>query len=214
LVQPRDCSVARTLEIVGGRFALLALREVMLGDRRFDEMVRRTGASRDTLATRLRTLVRAGILERRRYCDHPARYEYHLTDAGRDLYPVIVALMRWGDRYLAGDDGPPMALVHCCGHRLGAKLVCEDCGGAVEVDTSHPVRLETPYPIEACAGLLLTRPCPVTGPCPAGGRGRANLGSPGRCSASDRPRPRWRRGRRHPGAVAWWPAGRSQSRVR
>ena len=157
MMQPRDCSVARTLEIVGGRFALLALREVMLGDRRFDEMIRRTGASRDTLATRLRTLVGAGILERRRYCDHPARYEYHLTDAGRDLYPVIVALMRWGDRYLAGDDGPPMALMHCCGHRLGAQLVCEGCGGAVEVDTSHPVKLESPHlesahPLQACAG--------------------------------------------------------------
>src|SRR6266516_4219557 len=101
--QPRQCSVARTLEIVGEKWALLAVREVFLGNRRFDEMVRRTGAPRDTLAARLRSLAGAGILERRQYCEHPARYEYLLTDAGRDLYPVITTLMHWGDKYLAGD---------------------------------------------------------------------------------------------------------------
>ena len=85
--EPRICSIARTLDIVGEKWALLAIREVFLGDRRFDEMVRRTGAPRDTLAARLRTLVAAGILERRRYSEHPARFEYHLTEAGRDLYP-------------------------------------------------------------------------------------------------------------------------------
>jgi DNA-binding HxlR family transcriptional regulator len=99
--EPRVCSIARTLDIVGEKWALLAVREVFLANRRFDEMVRRTGAPRDTLAARLRTLVGAGILERRQYSDHPARFEYHLTDAGRDLYPVIVTLMRWGDQYLA-----------------------------------------------------------------------------------------------------------------
>src|ERR1022692_3454864 len=122
--QPRECSVARTLDIVGEKWALLAVREVFLGNRqkwallavrevflgnrRFDEMVRRTGAPRDTLAARLRTLVGAGILERRQYCEHPARFEYRLTEAGRELYPVILTLMRWGDRHLAGDEGPPM----------------------------------------------------------------------------------------------------------
>ena len=126
--EPRTCSIARTLDIVGEKWALLAVREVFLGDRRFDEMVRRTGAPRDTLATRLRTLVSAGILERRQYCEHPARFEYHLTDAGRDLYPVIVTLMRWGDQYLAGQDGPPLVLQHRCGHRMTAQVVCEACG--------------------------------------------------------------------------------------
>src|SRR4249920_2193809 len=97
--QPRECSIARTLEIVGEKWALLAVREVFLGNRRFDEMVRRIGAPRDTLAARLRSLVGAGTLERRQYSEHPARFEYHLTSAGRDLYPVIVTLMRWGDKY-------------------------------------------------------------------------------------------------------------------
>src|SRR6516162_8712676 len=116
--QPRVCSVARTLEIVGEKWALLAVREVFLGNRRFDEMVRRIGAPRDTLVSRLRALTGAGILERRQYSEHPARFEYFLTDAGRDLYPVILTLMRWGDTYLAGADGPPLVLKHDCGHEL------------------------------------------------------------------------------------------------
>jgi DNA-binding HxlR family transcriptional regulator len=96
---------ARTLEVVGEKWALLAVREVFLGNGRFDQMVRRTGAPRDTMAARLRALVGSGIFERRQYSEHPARFEYHLTDAGRDLYPVIHTLMRWGDRYLAGEKG-------------------------------------------------------------------------------------------------------------
>ena len=115
--------MARTLEIVGEKWALLAIREVFLGNRRFDEMVRRTGAPRDTLAARLRSLVAAGILERREYSARPSRYEYRLTKAGRKLYPVILTLMRWGDKHLAGDDGPPMVLEHACGHRLVATVV-------------------------------------------------------------------------------------------
>jgi DNA-binding HxlR family transcriptional regulator len=137
--EPRPCSIARTLDLVGEKWALLAVREVFLGNRRFDEMIKRTGAPRDTLAARLRTLIGAGILERRRYSDHPRRYEYHLTEAGRDLYPVIMTLMRWGDRYLAGDGGPPMVLEHHCGHRLVAQLVCEACGEPLHARDATPV---------------------------------------------------------------------------
>jgi DNA-binding HxlR family transcriptional regulator len=136
--QPRDCSVARTLDIVGEKWALLAVREVFLGNRTFDEMVRRTGAPRDTLAARLRTLTAAGILERRQYYAHPARFEYHLTAAGRDLYPVITTLMRWGDTYLAGDDGPPLVLEHHCGHRLVAQVICEACGEPLRARDTTP----------------------------------------------------------------------------
>ncbi len=138
--QPRECSIARTLEVVGEKWALLAVREVFLGNRRFDEMVRRTGAPRDTLATRLRTLVNSGVLERRQYSEHPARFEYYLTDAGRDLYPVVVTLMSWGDRYLAGAEGPPLRLEHQCGHQLGAQLVCEACGEPVQPGQTKPLR--------------------------------------------------------------------------
>jgi len=137
--QPRACSIARTLDIVGEKWALLAVREVFLGDRRFDEMVRRTGAPRDTLAARLRTLVGAGVLERRPYSEHPARFEYHLTEAGRDLYPVIVTLMRWGDQYLAGDDGPPLVLRHHCGHQLEPQVICQACGEPLQARDTKPV---------------------------------------------------------------------------
>jgi DNA-binding HxlR family transcriptional regulator len=135
--QPRACSVARTLDIVGEKWALLAVREVFLGNRRFDEMIRQTGAPRDTLAARLRTLVGAGILERRQYSDHPARCEYYLTDVGRDLYPVILTLRQWGDRHLAGADGPPAVFTHRCGHVLSARLVCESCGEPVVPGSSR-----------------------------------------------------------------------------
>ena len=138
--EPRVCSIARTLDVVGEKWALLAIREVFLGDRRFDEMVRRTGAPRDTLAARLRTLVAAGILTKRQYSEHPARFEYHLTEAGRDLYPVIATLMRWGDTYLAGDDGPPLVLEHTCGHRLVAQLTCRACGEPLESGQARIVR--------------------------------------------------------------------------
>jgi DNA-binding HxlR family transcriptional regulator len=136
--QPRVCSVARSLDIVGEKWALLAVREVFLGNRRFDEMIRQTGAPRDTLAARLRTLVVAGILERRPYSDHPARFEYYLTDVGRDLYPVILTLRQWGDRHLAGADGPPTIFTHRCGHPLRARLVCESCGEPVAAGHSRP----------------------------------------------------------------------------
>jgi DNA-binding HxlR family transcriptional regulator len=141
--QPRECSVARTLEIVGEKWALLAVREVFLGNRRFDEMVRRTGAPRDTMSARLRSLVGAGILERRRYSEHPVRYEYRLTAAGRELYPVILTLMRWGDDHLAGEDGPPLVLEHG-GHRFAAKVLCEVCGEPVDARTARAAAMTAP----------------------------------------------------------------------
>ena len=124
---PRTCSIARTLEVVGEKWALLAVREVFLGVRRFDEMVARTGAPRDTLANRLRTLVAQGVLERRRYSDRPPRDEYVLTEQGRDLYPVILTLKQWGDAHRAGEGGPPLVLQHSCGAVLEPVLVCREC---------------------------------------------------------------------------------------
>ncbi len=142
--QPRVCSIARTLEIVGEKWALLAVREVFLGNRRFDEMVRRIGAPRDTLAARLRVLTGAGILERRQYSEHPARFEYFLTEAGKDLYPVILTLMRWGDTYLAQGDEPPLVLEHECGEHLLAQVVCEACGKPAAIGTARPRHRKSP----------------------------------------------------------------------
>jgi len=136
---PRTCSVARTLEIVGEKWALLAVREVFLGNRRFDEMIRRTGAPRDTMTARLKTLVAAGVLERRPVSEHPPRFEYRLTQAGLDLYPVIVSLMQWGDRYLLNGEAPPMVLTHHCGHELGAVTSCSSCGEVVVASDVRPL---------------------------------------------------------------------------
>jgi DNA-binding HxlR family transcriptional regulator len=137
-IAPRTCSVARTLEIVGEKWALLAVREVFLGNRRFDEMVRRTGAPRDTMTARLKTLVAAGVLERRPVSEHPPRFEYRLTQGGLDLYPVILSLMQWGDRYLTNGEAPPMVLAHHCGHPLGAVTICSSCGEAVIASDVRP----------------------------------------------------------------------------
>lgn len=131
-VAVRACSIARTLEMVGEKWALLAVREVFLGVRRFDEIVARTGAPRDTLTARLRTLVAHDILARRLYCERPPRYEYVLTETGRDLYPVILTLMQWGDRHQARDGAPPLLLEHACGVRLDPVLVCRSCSAEVD----------------------------------------------------------------------------------
>jgi DNA-binding HxlR family transcriptional regulator len=126
------CSVARALAVVGDRWTLLVLRDAFLGVRRFDQFQRDLGTTRHRLADRLRKLVEHGILERVRYQERPARFEYRLTEKGRDLYPVVVSLTRWGDRWMAGEDGPPLELVHRnCGRRTMPALACPECGEPV-----------------------------------------------------------------------------------
>ncbi|WP_067574527.1 winged helix-turn-helix transcriptional regulator [Nocardia acidivorans] len=125
----RNCSVAAALGIVGEQWALLALREVFLGVRRFDAIQEATGAPRAVLIRRLRTLVDAGVLEPRDYREPGARtrQEYHLTTAGRELQPVLTALMQWGDKHLAGPAGPPLAVSHAdCGAPVRAVLCCTE----------------------------------------------------------------------------------------
>ena len=127
------CSVARALSVIGERWTLLVLREAFLRTRRFDDFQRLTGAPRPILADRLRTLVDRGILERRPYGTHPDRHEYRLTEKGLDLYPVIVSLMEWGDRWMADELGPPVTLEHRgCGHEVTPVLACPDCGDRVQ----------------------------------------------------------------------------------
>jgi DNA-binding HxlR family transcriptional regulator len=96
---PRPCSIADALELIGERYSLLVLREVTLGVRRFSEIRRNTGAPRETLSARLRKLEDAGVIERRRYSEHPPRDEYLLTTAGRALRPVLGSLKAWGATY-------------------------------------------------------------------------------------------------------------------
>src|SRR3712207_8670659 len=99
----QQCSVARALEIIGERWTILIVRDAFMGVRRFDDFQRSLGVARNVLNARLHRLVEAGVLERRRYQERPPRYEYRLTEMGRDLWPAVVALMQWGDRHLAGD---------------------------------------------------------------------------------------------------------------
>ena len=136
--QGRDCSIANALAVVGERWSLLALREVMFGVHRFDQIARNTGASRDILTTRLRTLVAEGVLERRQYETRPPRYEYVLTESGRALHTVLLALMEWGDKYVTQGE-PPTVWRHECGAELHSKTVCSACGEEVHAVT--PIRL-------------------------------------------------------------------------
>lgn len=123
-----SCSIARTLEIIGDRWTLLILRDAFRGIRRFDDFRRDLGIAKPVLADRLRRLVEAGIMERQLYSEHPPRHEYRLTRMGVDLSPALVALMRWGDTWLAGAEGPPTVLVHePCGHPLDLSFICWAC---------------------------------------------------------------------------------------
>lgn len=121
------CSIQRALGIVGDTWTILILRDAFRGVRRFEDFRRDLGIAKPVLANRLKKLVDAGVMVRRRYCEHPPRDEYRLTRKGMDLSPALVALMRWGDHYLA-DDKPPVVLVHeACGKELDLTYVCWDC---------------------------------------------------------------------------------------
>ena len=121
------CSLARSLQIVGEWWTLLILRDVCFGWNRFDEIHDHLGIARNILKARLDTLLEHGMVERRRYQQRPDRYEYVPTDKARDLVPVLMALVAWGDRWTA-QDGPPVLFSHrTCGHDTVATVVCSAC---------------------------------------------------------------------------------------
>ncbi|GII54341.1 transcriptional regulator [Planotetraspora thailandica] len=136
----RECSLANALAVVGERWSMLVLREVMLGQRRYDQILANTGANRDTLASRLRTLVDAGILERQQYEQHPPRYEYVATEAGLALQPILMSLMEWGNQY-ATSGPPPTVFTHSCGAELHPRTVCDHCGETLEPGNARIERL-------------------------------------------------------------------------
>jgi DNA-binding HxlR family transcriptional regulator len=121
------CSIARALEVIGDRWTILILRDAFRGIRRFDELRRDLDIARPVLADRLRKLVDNGVLQKVPYQAHPPRFEYRLTPMGIELSPALVALMRWGDKFLS-DGGPPTLLVHePCGHDLEQGFWCPTC---------------------------------------------------------------------------------------
>ena len=122
------CSIARTLDVIGEPWSPLILRDVWVGMNRFDQIQADLGISRKVLAERLNHLVESGVLERRPYDPRP-RYEYQLTEKGADLLDVLVVMAGWGDRWLAGESGPPVLhRHHACGQVGHAQLRCEHCG--------------------------------------------------------------------------------------
>ncbi|MEV6653251.1 helix-turn-helix domain-containing protein [Streptomyces sp. NPDC051219] len=134
-VSPRECSLASALGVVGEKWAMLAVREVCYGVHRFDGIVHHTGAPRDVLAARLRTLVDAGVLRKVRYSERPPRDEYHLTEAGAELAPALLALMDWGRRWAPGAPEARPPLAHICGAPLQPVVSCDACGDPVEMRT-------------------------------------------------------------------------------
>jgi DNA-binding HxlR family transcriptional regulator len=140
----RVCSVADALAVVGDRYSLLVVREIGYGYRRFQELAGFTGAPRDVLAGRLRRLQEVGVLERRLYSERPPRYEYHLTEAGQQLRPIVLALKEWGDRQCEPGT-EPVLFRHSCGADFHPMTVCAACRepvGQGELTVSggtHPV---------------------------------------------------------------------------
>ena len=134
------CSVAKALDVVGERWSLLIVRDVFMGKRRFDEIQADLGIARNVLDKRLTKLVDHDVLERRLYQERPPRWEYRLTEKGIDLWPTLVALMHWGDRY--GSFGePPVVLEHRgCGGAIDEHRICTACGVAVSARETRALR--------------------------------------------------------------------------
>ena len=138
--------------MIGERWSLLIVRDVINGNRRFGEMQSSLGVARNVLSARLQRLVDEDILERRAYQESPPRYEYFLTEKGLDLWPALIALLNWGDRYSSGPEGPPRLIVH------------KECGGTRQRSRHlRKLRRDAPRP---------RRP-PGRRPGPGGGAGLA-----------------------------------------
>lgn len=131
------CMVAASLEILGEWWTLLVIRAAFGGLTRFEAIQERLGIARNVLTVRLRRLVDDGILEKVRYQEHPPRFEYQLTEKGRQLYPVIVTLMAWGDRWIAGGEPSVIVVDRATGERIEPVLIDRRTGRSVEAETSR-----------------------------------------------------------------------------
>lgn len=132
---------------IGDRWTLLLLRDCFFNVRQFDAFHNRLGITRHVLADRLKKLVAAGILEKAPYQTRPTRYEYKLTKKGFDLYSILMALMNWGDQYMAGEGGPPVIHEHKGhGHQLHPVMTCGDCGEPVRAEDVRAIFLTAEKP--------------------------------------------------------------------
>lgn len=132
-LEEEACSIARTVSVIGDRWMLLILRDCFLRVRRFEEFESRLGITRHILADRLRKLVDRGVLQRVPYQQRPQRFEYRLTRKGLDLYPVLMAIVHWGNTHMAGEGGLPLLHRHLkCGKDFDPVMVCSECGEPVQ----------------------------------------------------------------------------------
>jgi DNA-binding HxlR family transcriptional regulator len=137
--QDMKCSIAQTLNLIGEWWTPLILRDIFYGIRRFEGLLMHLGISRNILTDRLQTLVDNGILERKLYQQNPERHEYMLTERGIDLYPILISLMAWGDRWLPGVEGPPVELIHKeCGKPASPEIVCSHCHKPITARNMRP----------------------------------------------------------------------------
>jgi DNA-binding HxlR family transcriptional regulator len=124
-----NCSIARSLEVIGEWWTLLIIRDAFFGITRFEQFQERLGIARNVLTTRLDTLVDHEVLERRCYDEGRERYDYVLTDKGKALWPVLTTLRQWGDEWIVGKGKEPVTMLHTtCGERTTAELSCDHCG--------------------------------------------------------------------------------------
>jgi DNA-binding HxlR family transcriptional regulator len=137
-LEQEQCSVARTVAVIGDRWSLLILRDSFLRVRRFEEFQSRLGVTRHVLADRLKKLVRFGVLRRAPYQENPTRYEYILTQKGLDLYPVIMSIVHWGDVHMVDERGRPLLHDHKkCGKQFDPVMVCSECGEPIIAREVH-----------------------------------------------------------------------------
>jgi DNA-binding HxlR family transcriptional regulator len=136
------CPIARTLDVVGEWWTLMIVRDALLGARRFDDF-KASGIADNILSARLRRLVEAGIFERRLYQERPERYEYHLTEKGRDLMLVVGSLATWGLKWTPGANLNRMRHT-ACGHAVTVRGYCEECGEVLTADDVHVARVPQP----------------------------------------------------------------------
>jgi DNA-binding HxlR family transcriptional regulator len=130
----RVCSVARALEILGDHWIFLILREAFFGVRYYDQIQAKIGIATNILSDRLKQLVENGIMEKKRDDQDLRKMKYRLTEKGRDLYPITLALMKWGDKWLADENGPPLMLHHkSCHHQLTPVMCCKNCKKEIKV---------------------------------------------------------------------------------
>ena len=152
----QPCSFSRTLSVIGDRWSLMILRDCFMKVRRFEDFQDRLGIGRPILAERLKKLVANFILTKVAYQEGPTRYEYRLTQKGLDLYPVVMAIVHWGDIHMADRKGRPLLHQHLtCGHSFDPVTICSECNAEL---SARDVRILPGPGARAAAHLPLGAP--------------------------------------------------------